>query len=130
VQLLWPHGLGLYRYAMLNAMFVRRDAADAAGLDDGKGREGEEGQASSGPQHWRPADEFECWRASCVGSDSLGNVFQATALGVHTHLLPTAWGHFKGNNSHLYPFNLFVPQPPQSADLPDPPRSIVPMVSN
>merc|ERR1712187_342393 len=84
IAILWPFGLGLYRYAMLNAMFLRVDAAEAAGL-------GESDAQLGGRHHWRPADEFECWRRSCADK-WLGSYFLGlSAKGVHSHLMPRVW---------------------------------------
>lgn len=110
VSLLWQHGLGLYRYAMLNAMFVRMDVANEANL---MGNDG---------QRWRPADEFECWRRNC-GEHPLGNVFQLTSQGVHSHLLPRVMtipeiGGAGGQLSH--PVSLKVASPPASLEPPWP----------
>ena len=63
VALLWPFGLGLYRLGARDAMFVRSDAADEAGLADV--------EQPDGTKMWQPADEFECWKHVCadVGLD-------------------------------------------------------------
>jgi len=67
IELLWPHGLGLYRLAARDAMFLRRDAAEEAGLAEGGAGEAVAEGAADGAEGrgWQAADEFECWRQVC-----------------------------------------------------------------
>jgi len=114
VSLLWQFGLGLYRYAMLNAMFIRVDAADAAGLAGSNAT----GGSLSPYRRWQPADEFECWRRAC-GPHPWGNLMNLTAHGVHTHLLPHLWERIS-NRTPRHPLTVAVSMPPISTELPRP----------
>lgn len=128
IALLWPYGLGLYRYAMLNAMFVRTDVADAAGLASSSEAEVDASSVVSrgfgkqlqrySPQ-WQPADEFECWRRSC-GVNPWGNMMRLTAEGVHSHLLPHVYSKVQ-DVQPVHPVTVSVVAPPASQELPRPP---------
>merc|ERR1711879_114828 len=115
----WPFGLGLYRYAMLNAMFVRVDAADAAGLADAEAHGDEMGNVAGARRPWIPADEFECYRRSC-GGHPWGNPMAITSLGIYSHLLPHVFDQMQNQSSSRHPVSVQVAVPPPSFELPWP----------
>lgn len=106
IALLWPFGLGLYRLAARDAMFIRADAADEAGL-----------AAGDGPGGWQPADEFECWRSVCADAGLNENWFQLLSEGVHSHAMPRIW-EIVQQRKPRHPLTVGVATPPPAPELP------------
>ncbi|CAE7322412.1 unnamed protein product [Symbiodinium natans] len=110
ISMLWPHGLGLYRMAARDALFVRGDVAEEIGLS---GKQGEP---------WQPADEFDCWRNVCADVALQENLINLTSVGVYGHLLPRIYEILQSKYGQQgRPTTVTVATPPPWPELPQVP---------